>query len=47
MLVLDGVVEPIGERVRFRPLPAPSEAQLQVLLTRLVSERGPRASCAV
>jgi len=37
MLVLDGVVEPIGERMRFRPVAAPSEAQLQRLLTRLIA----------
>ena len=37
MLVLDGVYEPIGERVRFRPVPAPGEKQLQTLLTRLAA----------
>ena len=37
MLVLDGVYEPTGEHVRFRPLPAPTEAQLQALLVRLIT----------
>ena len=37
MLVLDGVYEPVGERVRFRSVAAPSEAQLQALLTRLIA----------
>ena len=37
MLVLDGVVEPVGEQVRFRSVAAPSEAQLQLLLTRLIA----------
>ena len=37
MLVLDGVYEPVGERVRFRSVAAPSEEQLQALLTRLVT----------
>ena len=37
MLVLDGVVEPLGEQVRFRSVAAPSEPQLQALLTRLIA----------
>ena len=37
MLVLDGVYEPVGEQVRFRPVSAPSEAQLQSVLTRLIA----------
>ena len=37
MLVLDGVYEPGAEHVRFRPVLAPTEAQLQALLARLIT----------
>ena len=35
MLVLDGVREPIGEHVRFRCVPAPSDAQMKHLITTM------------
>ena len=37
MLVLDGVYEPIGERVRFHFVPAPSDAQVKHLLTTMIA----------
>ncbi len=37
MFVLDGVIEPLGEQVRFRTVAAPSEPQLQALLARLIA----------
>ena len=37
MLVLDGVYEPIGERVRFRCVRAPSDAQIKDLPTRMIA----------
>ena len=37
MLVLDGAYQPIGERVRFHFVPAPSDAQMQALLIRIIA----------